>query len=822
MEWNLRSSGLRGILQDATYAARVLRRQPRFAILVVLTMAVGIGSTTVLFSVTYGVLMKPLPWRSADTLVVLKETRGGNPPRFGSLSNTAYFAWRGQATTVEEIAAWNSYFVTLAGAGDPERIRITAATPALFSVLGVQPLVGSLFEEQDGPRVVVLSESLWRQRFAADPEVLGRTVQFDGAPRTVIGVAPDRMAFPDTQSRAWVPFRVAPPAGNSLSMFEAVAKLRPGVTAAQAAAEGTARGGQVAKTGMTTTAIFGGDGPVAIMATPLREALTQEVRRPLIVLLVAAALLLVIATSNVASLQLARATARRRELAIRAALGAGPLGAVRPLVIESLLLGAAGGAAGLGLAWTLQRSAVAILPADFPRLHDLTVDATIVLFTAITSAAASLAFGLILVLRLRRVDVVDGLAEDRMPAGGLRGRSAAGRGRLWLLGGQVAIACVLLSGASLLGRSFIGMLHADRGFDPARVLSMQIPLPGATYTPQRRRVVIQEILGRLERVPSVRHAAFTSEVPWTPGGSTGSFTLRSRGGTLGARPIQAAPRLVSAGYFRTLGLRAVAGRPLASTDTETSQPVAVVNETFARRYLGDEPLGARLPLGVWGGADGVEATIVGVIQDIRYVGAGATSLPEVYYSERQIRAGVQTPVATLLIQAEGTTAALTGSVRHILGEVAPGAVSSRIVTLEDRLLSTSLARPRLYAALLVSFAAVALLVTGVGLFGILSFTVAQRTRELGVRAALGARRIDLVSLVLREGIAVVVAGVAAGLLVSAWSMRWVGSLLYGVTPGDWVTYTSVPVVLLAVAALSCCAPAVRAARLDPLRALRSS
>src|SRR5262245_34910722 len=345
-------------MHDLRYAARLLVRQPRFALLATLTMGLGIGATTILFSVTYGVLVKPLPWPAGDHVVLLKETRGGSPPRFGSFTNTAYSSWQGQASTIEDLAAWSQATATLSGAGETDRIRIAQNTASLFRVLGVRPMCGSLFvvkDEVDKPSVIVLADSLWRQRFGGDPHALGRVVRLDNAPYTIVGVLPDELAFPDRRTRAWIPFRVHSADGNYLSLFSAVAKLQPGVTAVQAAAEGTARGKFVADTGMTTMAIFGSNGPVSISAVPLKDAMTADVRQPLTVLLAAVMLLLVTAAANVAGLQLARATARRREMAIRAALGAAHARVVRQLVAESLLLGFLGGAAGILLAWWLHQ-----------------------------------------------------------------------------------------------------------------------------------------------------------------------------------------------------------------------------------------------------------------------------------------------------------------------------------------------------------------------------------------------------------------------------------------------------------------------------------
>ena len=451
-----------GLAQDVRYAARLVRRQPRHALITILTMAIGIGATTVLFSVTYGVLMRPLPWPHADRIVVLKETRGGIAPRFGAFTNAAYLAWRPEPATIENLAAWSQRVVTITGTGDPERIRITAASATLFAALGVRPLIGSLFEEKDeASPVVVLSETLWRQRFGGDPAVLGRPIQLDGESYTAIGVLPEAQAYPDRQTRAIVPYAVRPTAGNFLAVFNAVAALRPGVTAAQAASEGTARGRSAADTGLTTMAIFGSNGPVGITAQPLRDALTADVRQPLLVLLAAVGLLLATATANVASLQLARTTTRSREMAIRAALGAGGARVTRQLLVESLLLGLSGGGAGLALTWILHRSLPSLLPVDFPRVDDLGVDAMVVVFALSVSVGTGILFGLLPALRARRLDIVEALAENGTAPVGAAARTRTARARLAIMTGQVAVACVLLVGASLLGTKLRGA--AQRG-----------------------------------------------------------------------------------------------------------------------------------------------------------------------------------------------------------------------------------------------------------------------------------------------------------------------------------------------------------------------
>ena len=810
------------MIQDLRDALRLMRRQPRFALLVIVTMSLGIGTATALFSVTYGVLMKPLPWHAAERLVVLKETRGGRAPRFGSLSNAAYLAWRENATIVEEIGAWSPRTATITGAGDPERVRAANVTASLFRAIGARPLRGALFTDADEVApVVVISETLWRTRFGADERIVGSAIQLDGESRSVAGVLPDSASYPDRQTRLWFPYRVPPPVNNQLAMFEAIALLRPGASIEQATDEATARGRFAADTGMTTMAIFGGDGPVAVTARSLTDSLTADVRQPLIVLLAAVALLLLVGATNIASLQLARANARRRELAIRASIGASSGRIIRQLAIESVALGVLGGAAGFAIAWWLLRSAPSILPADFPRILDVTVNVPVALFAIALAIVASLAFGLLPALRLRRFNLVGALAEDGVSPSGGRGRTAVARARLAIVTGQIAVACVLLAGALLLGRSFVKMLYEDRGYDPAAALSARLSLPAPQYTPARRAELLGRIIERLHAMPQVHAAGFSTELPLMPGGSTSAFTLPSRDAASGTVTIQASPRIISPQYFAALGLRVLEGRALADTDTATSEPVVIINETFRRRYLPSGAIGTKLPMALWGQNEQGDATIVGVSEDVRYVGAATSSLAELYFSYRQLKAGIRPTTAWLMVRGADDAAPVAALVRSVVRESDPVLVADSIMTLEDRLLAGSLARPRLYARLVGAFAILALVVTGVGLFAVLSYSVSQRTRELGVRAALGATRLDLVRLVVRQGVLVAGAGLAIGLLASMWTSRFLESLLFGVSLGDVWTYVAVFAVLTVVTVLACIAPARRAATLDPVKALRS-
>ena len=819
------SAWLAGLLHDLRYALRLQRRHLKFATLVVGLTALGIGATAALFSVTYDVLLKPLPWPNAGRVVSLTETRGGNTARAGNFTNAVYLAWQEDARTVEGLAAWSPGLapwspglVTLTGEGDPERIPTVAATASLFSVLGVQPELGSLFTaEQETERVVVLSEGLWRRRFAADPNVVGRPVSLDGQPYTAVGVVAESMMFPDRRTQAFVPLRV-PHTPNGLLVLNALALPRPGTSLEQVGSEGTVRGAAAPNPELTSTGMFGRSGPVGVAATPLVDSLTRTVKTPLLVLLAAVALLLAAATANVANLQLARAMTRSRELALRAALGAGRARIYRQVLIENLVLGLAGGATGVAVAWALQRSLPALLPAAFPRTEDLAFGVDVVALALLLAVAASAVCTLILAAGLRHLDPRAALAEDGGASAGAMPRSPLGRARRLIMVLQVAIACVLLVGASLLGRSFMELLDADRGFDPSRVVSAHLAMPAPAFTPERRIAVLEEILGRLDAVSGTRGAAFMTESPIAPGGASASFDMPSPDG--GEVIVQAALRVVSPGYFAALGLPIVNGRGLEESDTATSLLVAVANETFARRYPG-EALGARIPSFSRGAAQ-AEAVIVGIAADVRYVGSPTETLPELYFSHRQMPAALAPSTAnvTLLAPVDGNPGPLAALVRSAVRGADPNLVSDAVMTLDDRLVATNLALPRLYAFLLGGFATLAMLVAGVGLFGVVSYVVAQRTRELGIRAALGARPHELLRLVLRQGLGTTIVGLALGLVTASMLMRFVTTLLYGVDAADVPTYIGVSVLLLAVAAVACIVPARRAARLDPLQALR--
>ena len=828
---------LAGIIQDVRYALRLLGRQPGFAALAILTMALGIGATTTLWSVVDGVLLKPLPWPEPDRLVRITETRDGRTGRVrGTVMNGTFTAWADHPGTIGALAGWmrQTRTMTVRGRGEPSRVPVVPLTPSAFTMLGARPLAGRLFAADEGarraPGVALLSYGLWQEQFGGRSGVVGEIVQLDDQPYTIVGVMPRTFVFPDREARLWTAWTVPGVIGEQGVqvgvIFSAMARLRPGATLAQAAAEATARARGAPDAAVVAMALFGAKGPIDVQITPAREALTADVRPAMLVLLAAVALLLVTATANVASLQLARATTRRRELAVRAALGAGQPRLVRQLLVESAIVGLSGGAAGLGLTVALLHVLPSVLPADFPRMDAVTIDMRVLAVAVALSLVTSVACGLIPAWHLRRLNLVETLAEDGLaPVGGTMRLSIA-RTRACIMAGQVAVACVLLVGAALLTRSFVALMRADRGYDPVNVLTARLPLPNG-YAAERRIQLLDTLIERLRAVPGVTHAAYSTALPFVSAGGFAAFTMRSPRNPAVEMDVQATQRVVSPDYFAAMRLRLVAGRTLSVADTSVSPPAIVVNQSFARKYLGDRPIGFHIPQR--GGRAGIrfrdgrtDWEVVGVVDDMRQDSVDAARQPELFASFAQIAPeGIRNlnfdPI--LVIRTAADPASYVPALRTLVREEAPASALDSVMTMEDRVM-TSLARPRLYAVVLVGFAVFALLISGVGVFGVLSYTVALRTREIGVRTALGAQARDIVWLVLRQAAFVAVVGIAVGFWTSFAASRYVSAFLYGVDPHDAVSFGAVPVLLVVVTVAACIVPARRAARVNPLQALR--
>jgi predicted permease len=602
-----------------------------------------------------------------------------------------------------------------------------------------------------------------------------------------------------------------------MQMFQAIGRLRPGATPAQAGAEGTARGRSAPPHAPVAIAVFGSNGAADVTALPLLDSMIADVKPAIVILLAAVFLLLVTATANVASLQLTRATARRRELAIRSALGAARSRLVRQTLVESLLLGLLGGAAGLALAAGMHRLLPVLLPTDFPRVDDLTLGWRIELFTLAISLAAGAGCGLLPALGVATRDVVPALGEDSLAPVGGGFRSPTTRLRALIMAGQIAIACVLLVSALLLGRSFVGLLHADVGYDPANVLTARVVLPDVSYKPDQRREKLDEILTRVRAVEGVSHAAYGTVMPFGGAASLSSFPIRKRDGS--TQLIQSGSRQVTAGYFAALGQKVIEGREF--TDADAAAQVAIVNREFSRRYLEGRALGWTLPGNSSRSAPGersVDRPIVGVVEDTVRATVTDTPEPEVYFPMRMLPLLAEN--VSMIVRTTGDPRAVAPSLRAVVHGVAPDAPVEALMTMEDKVAAT-LTKPRLYAVLLGTFAAFALAIAGVGLFGVLSYSVALRGREIGVRSALGAQVRDIVALVARQSLAIAGSGLVAGLIASFWLTGALRTFLFGVTPRDAASFAVVAGVLVLVTLAATIVPARRAARVDPVKVLRS-
>ena len=705
-------------------------------------MALGIGATTTLFSVAYGVLLKPLSWADSDRIMRVVETRDGHQARLpGTMTNGTYFSWRDQAATIDAIGGYGvgtNSMTASRGAGDePIRLRVTAMTPSAFDVLRARPVRGRLFTDAevpvagmggvDTPRPAVISHALWRDWFAGRDDALGRVIRLDDVPHTIVGVMAASFTFPDTETRAWTPMPIPqvlqPRNARSMMIFGGLVRLAPGVSPRQAAAEGTTRARHAPDPGFAALAMFGSSAPADIAVAPLAQAMIAEVRPALLLLLAAVILLLATAVANVGGLQLARATTRRREIAVRIAIGANRRQLLRQLVAESAVVTAAGAAAGVAVAFALARLLPSILPADFPRATDISVSRPVLAAAVLLSIVASVGASLMPAAVTRRVDVTAALAdESAASAAGVRSRS--GRLRALVMAAQVAVASLLLIGAALLGRSFVALMHADRGYDPSNLLTARLDLPQRTDGPTHARIA-DAVIERMRAIPGVTLAAAGNALPFMSLGTALGTELPSPSNPAIKLQVHANIRLVSPGYISAMRLPLLQGRFLNESDGAASA-AAVVSRSFAQHYLGDDPIGKHIPMAVANGGR-QDWEVVGVVGDIRQASVTDPQTPDAYVSYRQSNGWIRGSIY-FVVRTSGDPSAQIVALRTAVREQDPTLALDSIMTMEDRV-ATSLAKPRLYATLLIGFAVAALAIAGVGLFGVLSYAVAQRARE---------------------------------------------------------------------------------------------
>jgi putative ABC transport system permease protein len=805
------------LIGDLRFALRSFRKSPGFVAGVVLTLALGIGGTTAIFSVVYAVLLKPLPFPAPDRLVQLWEK---NPERGWTFADAApanFLDWRQRAKSFTDVTACGSFGnpISLAGDGDPESLTSWAIYPNFFSVLGVPPLYGRGFTEDEAwqgkVESVVVSYGLFRRRFGGDPGLVGRTVELNGRARTVVGVMPPGFSFPQEGIDLWYPFDWEPANRDQVWFRRAhfvrtFARLAPGVSLAAARGELEGIAAQLETEYPETNQQMGAG------ASPLHESVVRESRPALLLLAGAVGLVLLVACANVAGLQLARGAVRRRELGMRAALGASGGRLARQLVTESLALALFGGAAGLALASWAGRGLVALVPGGLPRGGEIGLDGTVLAFAFAATLAAGLLFGLApaigAVWRSRAADLGGGRSGTTNPD--------QQRARRLLVVAEVALALVLVTGAGLLLKSLHRLSEVDPGFDPQGGVAVQVSLPGARYgEPAQARDFFDQLRERARALPGVRAAALTDHLALSGSSWTSDFAIAGRGRE--DYGVGVHHRTVGPEYFRTLGVPLVGGRTFTSEDRPDAPRVVLVNDALARRYFpAGDAVGSRLCFDRYPDDNSVWRTIVGVVGDEKIDDLASPARPEIFESTTQD----DQYSLYLVLRAAGDPLALVPSVRAAVHDLDPKLPLDSVTTLDD-VVAKATARQRFLTLLLGLFAAVALTLAVVGVYGVIAYGVAVRRREIGIRMALGARLGRVLGGVLGEGLLLGAAGLLLGLAGALAATRLLSGMLFEVSTTDAGTFTAVAVVVAAVAAAASYLPARRAAAVDPAVTLRS-
>ena len=796
------------VARDVRHAARSLRRSPGFSLAVILTLALGIGGNTAVFSIVDQLLLRPMPYPNGDQLVMVEESVGGRNSH-ADVSPANWLDWQRESRTFGRFAAWQFRAFSMTGAGAPRRASAQLVSSEFFPLLGVAPLLGRTISDEDdrpnGPRVAVLSYRAWQEQLGGDRRAIGRTVQLDDRPYEIVGVMPPGFRFVREDVDLWTAYQLdrnRPWRETDDGRFtHIVGRLADGATigAARSEMEGIARG---------LAAAYAFNKNTGVTVTPLREVLTGPVRTSVLVLFAGVSVLLAIACFNVASMLLARSASRWRDIAIRASLGAGRWAIARSVLVESLLLAGAGGALGLGLArWSLD-ALVAVTPTNLFGVSELFIDRRVMIYAFGLSLATGAFAGLASTILFARRSMADALRTRGSAAG------HAPRVRQALVVVQVAMTVVLLCGAGVLVRTLIALDRADMGFDAHDVLTMKVAISPARYPDARPRDFYREAVTRLRALPGVESAAVGASLPMI-GSPRGGTTFHELGAP--ERPANDQPstvvRMVAPGYFRTLRIPVLRGREF--TDADNANPLAgfVVNEMFVRRYLsGRDPLATSISVRMQ--AQDPYLPIIGVVGDVSENSVRAAPQPAVFYSHGRM------PWATMTLVVRGRQPeTLVRPVTAALHELDPTLVVSNVRTLE-RALAESLARERLSALISTSFGVGGLLLAALGLYGLLAYLVAERTKDIGIRIALGARLARITGSVVADGLTLVAIGVAVGITGSLLLLRSLGTLLFGVTPYDVPTYATVVVLLGAIAVLASYLPARRAARIEPLTALR--
>ena len=813
-------------MHSVRYAIRGLARRPAFAAVAILTLALGIGANAAIFSVFDTVLLRPLPYPEPDRIVVPWEFSDGIQQRLGfdrlPASGADFVDYLERNTTFESFASMRTEQVNLTGEGEPERIGAVRVSRQFFDVLGVRPAIGRTFAQADegGGRLVVIGHGLWQRRFASGPGVAGRVISLNGEPATIVGVLPLWFRFPaagelpegfgfSLNPVIWTLDVLNPEQRRNRGgkSFALIGRLKPGVSTADAQADLARIAADIAREAPRSNAGW------TVRVISLREQLVGPVRPALLALLTAVGFVLLIACANVANLLLVRAAARQRELYIRTALGASRALLVTQLLVESLVLAVLAGAAGLVIAWWMLRALLMLLPATLPALAQAGFDWRVLAFTTVVSVLTGLAFGIFPAWHSTRYETADGLREG---ARGTIGGRNANRTRNALVVVEVTLAVMLLIGSVLLIQTFVRLTRVQTGFRSDRLLTMEIALPKLAYPSARASAFFEMLLLRVSALPGVEAAGVTSGLPLSGRESLTLVTVEGRPRPEPGQEIISDYRVVTPGYFRVMGIPLLEGEQLPDSTRADGPPRAVINETMARTvWPAQSAVGRRLKLASYE-QDVTWYTVAGVVGDTRHTGLDIALRPQVYVHH------VQDPSEQMavVLRATGDPRGFAGPARAAVLAIDPNQPVARVRTMEE-MLNTSVASRRFHMFLVGVFAALAVTLAVVGLYAVVSFSVAERVQEMGVRLALGARPSDLLTLVLTEGLKLVFAGVCIGVGAAFALTRYLQTMLFDVDAHDPATFVLAPLILFAAGLLGCLAPARRAMRVDPATALRS-
>jgi putative ABC transport system permease protein len=796
------------LLKDIRYGFRSLLKRPGFTAIAVITLALGIGANSAMFSTVNAVLLKSLRYPEAERIVLLD---GINPSAGITQSNMSipdFADWQAQSQSFEQLAGFVTGGSLLTSGDEIERVRGTSVSNDFFPLFRTGALRGRTLQPDDSQKgrdkVVVLSYALWQRRFGGNENVIGSKVILAGKPTTVVGVMPNGFDYP-SQSELWVPFPIDPTTERRDNRFvSVVGRLKPGVPIAQAEASLDTINKRLAQTFVETNTGW------TVKVTNLQERMVRSMRKSLLVLLGAVALVLLIACANVANLLLARATGRQKEIAVRAALGASRWRVVRQLLTESVLLSLIGGAIGLLVSVWLTRLLVSISPANTPRFDEIKPDVWVFAFTLALTVVTGIIFGLVPALQASRIDLNTGLKETRGA-----GASHNQRLRGLVMVAEIALSFILLVCAGLLIKSFMRLREVNPGFNPANVLSIRTSLPGAVYPKgEPRAQMLRQVVDHVKTLPGVESAGAVLSLPL--GGDTlnvGRAYIREGRPATPEESTNATYLVATPDYFRTLQIPLIAGRPFSDYDTDHTPKVVIVNETMARQlWPGASPLGKRIT--IWRDED-FPREIVGIVGDTK-ASLDEDASPQMYVPFAQDSGWGS---MSLVIRTSGDPSATSAAARSEIRSLDKGIPLFNVKTMND-VLAVSVAQPRVSMLLLSAFAAVALLLAVIGIYGVTAYYVTQRTQEIGIRMALGAQMGDVMKLVFRSGMLLAVIGVAIGLAVALVLTRLLTSLLFAVKPTDLATFATVAVCLLVTAFLACYLPARRATKVDPLVALR--